>query len=285
VTLGAEHGSLVQLDVDYTRLHGEAGSSSAVADTDTRLEATAHFVRYRVADPSIDARAVAVLLGLEDDDTIELGSCRADDRADRLLQSAQGSGALEVALLDAGALEIGMRSSGPRVHVAAVQQQRYPELFPFVSGVVYAEELSPAPSLSPGARLDLEAAGGEDVGPFVASAPIPVTFPALTVARDAGGALQLDWGLPADNARVDASILIDVRWSGSRAGALRCRVPDDGHFAIDAARLGVLDAALGAGDKVQVSVARSERSSFGVPGAGSGTLTVRLRDAVQLEGK
>jgi hypothetical protein len=289
VVLGNDHGSLVQLDVSYTRVRSVAASASP-ADDDARLEAEAHFIRYRIADPSadptIDARAVAALLGLGDDDSLPIDACRSDDRTDRLLQRAQGPGALEVALLDAGTLALGTRSGNERAQVAAMQQQRYPELFPFVSGVVYAEELTPAPVLPPGAQLEVEAAGGEDVGPFVAGAPIPASFPALIVSRDqAGGALQLAWGGPAEPARADASVLIDLRWSGTQAGALRCRARDDGRFTIDAARLVALDLALAAGDKAQVSVARSERAPVEAPGAGPGTLTVTLRDTVQLEGQ
>jgi hypothetical protein len=270
--ISAERGSLVQVDVAYTR--------DLAPGADDRLEAEAHFLRYHAADHRVNRTVVASLLGLGDDASIVLDSCQNDDRLDELSRSsvAQGAGAVEVTLLDAGPLLLRARSGDVATPLTDLAPQRYPELFPFVSGVVYGQEATPAPALEPGAALEIEAQGGEDVGPFLAAGGVPAAFPDLVATRDAAsGELRLDW------APLSGDVLVDVRWSGTQAGAMRCRARDDGHFTIAATALSALDAALAAGEKAQVSVARSERAPLEAPGLGQGTLSITLRDTLPLD--
>jgi hypothetical protein len=277
-TIDAQRGSLVQLDVTYTR---ELAATSSIDEAVPRLEAEAHFIRYRAADPQIDRGVVATLLGLGDDASIPVDSCRAPEAEGRpsRLGATQGAGAVEVSLLDAGPLSLRLRDGAQAAVIAQLEPQRYPELFPFVSGVVYGHEQYPAPALPQSAALELEADGGEDVGPFLAAGTVPTAFPDLYAWRDpSNGELQLGW--TGNDSR--ATVMIDVRWAGGAPGSLRCRARDDGSFTIAPAQLPGLAAAIASGG-AQASVARSENATLDAPGAGSGTLTVTLRDTFPLE--
>lgn len=258
--------SLVQLEVVYTRASAQVG-----------LDAAAHFVRYRTADVELDQRAVATVLGLQHDDDLAVGSCRAVDEA----QAPAGrASSLDIALLDAGSLTI--RNAG--VVETVLAPKHYPELLPFVSGVVYGEEDTQSRAPAGSARIEIEAEGGEDVGPFVTSAMLPRAFPELVVTRTGAG-LELSWAALSNAATVPATVLIDLRWGGARAGSVRCRAADDGHFAVArtsstlAARL---DDALAQGAQVAASVSRSEQATLDAPGVGAGRLLVTLRDTATI---
>ncbi len=166
--------SLVQLDLTNTR--------ELSAALPTTLAAEAHFVRYHAADRNVDScAAVASLLGLGDDASLPVESCRVDEAAVN-----QGVGAVDVALLDAGALTlrgVALDEANPdpaRIPTATqavLAPQRYPELSPFVSGVVYGLDTELSQKVEPGTRVEIEAEGGEDVGPFVAATTLPDAFP------------------------------------------------------------------------------------------------------------
>ncbi len=258
--------SLVQLELSYTR--------ELVSVSPTRLEAAAHFVRYRTADRAVDARAVAGLLGLPGDRDADLlvDSCTLDESG----APAQSS-ALQVSLLDAGPLTL-RRTDGARTPLFVVKPQHYPEIMPFVSGVMYAFETRQ--ELLPGSSIEMEAEGGEDVGPFVVAAKLPTAFPDLTVATLAHD-LEVRW-----SANNGAPVSIELRWAGAHPGAVRCKAADDGVFllprAVANAKDGGLDRALAGGDTAQVSISRSERSPLDAPGAGAGQLLVTLRDVTSL---
>jgi hypothetical protein len=271
-------GNLVQLDLTYTR--------ELSAALPTTLAAEAHFVRYHAADRTVDAAAVASLLGLGDDASLAVESCRVDEAAVN-----QGVGAVDVALLDAGALTLrGVPldeanpdpARSPTATQAVLAPQRYPELSPFVSGVVYGLDTELSQKVEPGTRVEIEAEGGEDVGPFVAAATLPDAFPELSATRNASGDVELRWQIGQAAKPTTTSSLVELRWTGVRAGALRCRATDDGSFTIDHRLVPGLAAAIDAGARAQVSLARSRRSDLAAPGAGSGTLSVTLRDVATL---
>ena len=271
VSPASEERSLVQLEVVYTRTSAETIRVGRVG-----LDAAAHFVRYRTADAALDARAVSTLLGLQHDDDLAAGSCRAVD--DTQVASGRAS-SLDIALLDAGSLTV--RNAG--VVEAVLAPQHYPELLPFVSGVVYGEEGTLARAPAPSARIEIEADGGEDVGPFVTSATMPRAFPELVVARTGQG-VELSWA-----ALPNATVLVDLRWGGVHAGSVRCRAVDDGRFvvarAVARASLPVaarIDEALAQGAQVAASVSRSEQASLDAPGVGAGRLLVTLRDTATI---
>ena len=261
VSPSAEEHSLVQLEVVYTRASAQVG-----------LDAAAHFVRYRTTSTpgdELNQRAVSTLLGLQHDDDLGVGTFRAVDEA----QASAGPPSLvDVALLDAGSLTV--RNAGATELVLA--PQHYPELLPFVSGVVYGEEGLQTHAPLPSARIEVEAEGGEDVGPFVAAAIVPRGFPELVVAREAGE-LELSWaGLQGG-----ATVLVDLRWGGAHAGSVRCRTPDVGRFSVAKASAALamqIDDALAQGAQVAASVSRSERAALDAPGVGTGRLLVTLRD-------
>ncbi len=291
-TVSAENGSLVQLELTYTRDRLPAGTPGAPE----RLEAEAHFVRYRATDRTFDKARVAGLLGLGGDADLPLDSCRVDDGA-----PPAAAGALEVALLDAGVLTVrsgraagdlaagGLVTGGlatgageSTVAVEAVlEPHHYPELLPFVSGVVYGLEAEPSHEIVPASRIEIEAGGGEDVGPFIAATSLPRAFPNLSVVRDGAGNLELRWAVLSDANR-SSPMSIELRWAGAKPGVLRCRATDDGRFAVARSLTEGLDAAISAGQSAQASVSRDERSSLEAPGAGRGELIVTLRDVATL---
>src|SRR5256885_180680 len=122
---------LVRVDLSYTHL---SATPAAVA----RFDAQARFVRYR----AFDSASVPTILGFADFDGLPLDSCKVTDgtaELDEALASDTIAPTAEVALLDAGRLEL----RGP-IDRAAISPRHYPELVPFVSGVVYGgDETSP----------------------------------------------------------------------------------------------------------------------------------------------
>ena len=264
----SEARSLVQLEMVYTRASAKVG-----------LDAAAHFVRYRTTEPPLaaddaeqDKRALSSLLGLQHDDDLVAGTCRSVYQA----QASSPASLSDVVLLDAGSLTV--RNAGAVELVLA--PQHYPELLPFVSGVVYGEEGVQTRAPLPSAPIEIEAEGGEDVGPFVAAARVPRAFPDLTVGRQEGE-LDLAW-VAAQGA---GTVLVDLRWGGAHAGSVRCRTTDEGHFSVSHASAALalrIDDALAQGSQVAVSVSRSEPAALDAPGVGAGRLLVTLRDTTIL---
>ena len=123
---------LVRVDLSYTHAAGRRRQSTS------RFDAQARFVRYR----AFDAASVPTILGFADFDGVPLDGCKVSDgtaELDSALAADAVAPTAEVALLDAGSLEL----RGP-VDRAAITPRHYPELVPFVSGVVYGgDELRP----------------------------------------------------------------------------------------------------------------------------------------------
>jgi hypothetical protein len=264
--------SLVRVDLSYTRLVGGA--------EEPRFDAQAHFVRYTAAGSprEIDRSGVPTILGMADFEGMALDSCRVADGTadlDEALGDVPFAGApTEVALLDAGRIEV----RGP-VDRAALLPHHYPELVPFVSGVVYGgNELQPV-ALGLGQPYQVTGEGGEEVGPFVASATAPRAFPGLTLEPYRRGSdLELRWGDPGEAME---PLLIEVRWSwrsGSRS--VRCRVRDDGAYTVPHEVLASLPAQA---VSATVTATRQQRGPLGAPGAGRGELTLSLRDQAPLQ--
>ncbi|HZS36534.1 MAG TPA: hypothetical protein VFF06_06900 [Polyangia bacterium] len=259
--------SLVRVEVSYTHLAGAA---------DLRFDAQAHFVRYRSFDPA----GVPTILGFVDYDAIGLDSCRATDGAsevDAALVAQNGLVPAEVALLDAGRIELrGPAASGDR---SIIRAKRYPELVPFVSGVVYGGEDTQPVALALGQPYQVAGDGGEEVGPFLAQAAAPHAFPSLSLEplRHAQE-LYVRWAGGSDSST--EPLLLEVKWT-SRAGsrAVRCRVRDDGEFAVPASAF----ESLPPGAAATVSATRVSRGPIDAPGVGHGELSVALRDVAPLQ--
>jgi hypothetical protein len=260
---------LVRVDLSYTHL---AGTPSSVAHFDTQ----ARFVRYR----AFDSASVPTILGFADFDSLPLDGCKVSDgtaELDEALAADQIAPTAEVALLDAGRLEL----RGP-IDRAAISPRHYPELVPFVSGVVYGgDETSPV-ALQLGQPYQVWGEGGTEVGPFAATVTSPRSFPTLSVEPlRRGSDLDLHWA--TESTATAEPLLIEAKWS-SRAGtrAVRCRVRDDGAFSVPHDAFVELPAA-SLLSSAAVTATRLARSPLFAPGAGKGELTLALKDVATLQ--
>ena len=286
--------SLVRVDLSYTR---QAGAS------DVRFDAQGHFVRYRSFDPA----GVPTILGFTDYDAIPLDSCRVFDGTAALDQALGAESSLlptEVALLDAGRLEV--RGPSDRVPLKAAH---YPELLSFVSGVVYGSDDAHPIALALGQPYLVQGDGSDEVGPFLAQVSAPRSFPSLTfeplrrsaeldlrwakddgAGRAAGRAEQPSQASARPDGVSEAGdptvvrvepLLLEARFTSKLTGtrAVRCRVRDDGEFAIPRDALELPPGAIGS---ATLTAARVTRAPFDAPGAGRGALTVELRDVAPL---
>lgn len=252
-----------QLSLTFTRIAGGEG---------LRFEGQGHFARYAASD----AKHLPAILGLPEDDQIPLDTCRSIDQAaalDRALSAARST--LPVRLLDAGRIQI----RGPH-DVAALSSRHYPELTPYVGGVVYGNEDALPVALEPGAAYEVSAEGGEEVGPLTAQVVAPREFPTLDVPvffRD--GDLKLRW---REAGEPSGPLVLSVSWSERGAAReVRCRVRDDGSFTIGRELLAALPPAsrlLSA----EVAALRTRTAPISTPGIDRGELRVGLRDVVPL---
>jgi hypothetical protein len=256
--------NLVRVDLSYTR-----GSDQE----SPRFDAQADFVRARDFDP----KAVPTLLGFPDFDDLPLDTCRVSDGTaalDDAIADGMQRDTAEVALLDAGHLEL--YGAGGRSQLVA---HHYPELVPFVSGVVYGTAEGDGLSLVPGQSYTVIGDGGEDVGPFQGTASAPQSFPELQPSvLHSGAPLELRWSRGGTE-----PLLIEVKWSSRIGGrAVRCRVADDGQFTIGRESFETLPPA-GQLANIAIVVERAGRAQFDAPGIGHGELAIELRDAMALQ--
>jgi hypothetical protein len=255
--MGERAQSLVHVSLAFSRDASQAQSP--------RFEASGHFVRVRA-----NAERAGAVLGLPNDEGIPLDSCRVVDGAGEIDRALAEVAPDVVELLDAGRLAV----RGP-VDGALLSPRHYPELTPYVSGVVYGADEAPALALEPGAVYEVVGEGGEGAGPFAASVQAPRSFPSIEAAPlKRGGDLDLRW---SEAGEVSEPLVITVAWSG-RAGAreVRCRVRDDGSFRISREFLQIPEAS------AELTATRSRRSSLTAPGVGRGELVIGLRDVVGL---
>ncbi len=178
--------------------------------------------------------------------------------------------------MDAGRLEL--RSPAGR---AALNAHPYPEVLPFVSGLVYGSDGSDgeraASALTLGQPYAVVGDGGQDVEPFTATVLAPRAFPELTVEPlRRGNDLNIQWG----DADADAEpMLIEVKWNAKAAGrTIRCRVRDEGAFVVPHDWFEPLPAAV---TSATVTATRLGRASMSLAG-GTGDLTLELREVVPL---
>lgn len=256
--------NLVRVDLSYTRGGGDS----------VRFDVQAHFVRARNFDPS----AVPTLLGFPDFEGVTLDSCRMYDGTavlDDALADGMQRQTAEVALLDAGHLEL--HGTNSRTQLVA---HHYPELVPFVSGVVYGTDEGESLPLTLGQSYTIFGDGGEEVGPFQATANAPQSFPELqSPVLRRGMPLDLRWS----SASGADPLLIEVKWSSRSGGrAVRCRVTDDGQFTIGRESFETLPPT-GQLGSVTVLAMRVGRGPFEAPGIGRGELAIELRDATALQ--
>ena len=213
---------LVRVDLSYTARSGRRRHATP------RFDAQARFVRYR----SFDAASVPTILGFADFDeraARRLQGVRRHRRARlgarRRYRGADGGG---------GAARRRQPRAARSAQIAPrIMPRHYPELVPFVSGVVYGgDELTPVAlglgqPYSGGRRRRQR---GRPVHRRRSSAPR--SFPSLTVdPLHRGSDLDVRWA--TESAAGAEPLVLEARWS-SRGGThtVRCRVRDDGAFAI-----------------------------------------------------
>jgi hypothetical protein len=260
---------LVRVDVSYTHTAGTAAS-------DVRFDVQARFVRYR----AFDSASVPTILGFADFDSLPLDGCKVSDgtaELDEALSADSVAPTAEVSLLDAGRLEL----RGP-VDRAAISPRHYPELVPFVSGVIYGgDETSPL-ALTLGQTYQVWGEGGAEVGPFAAAIIAPRAFPTLLLdPLRRGSDLEVRWA--TETAPTSEPLLLEVKWA-SRAGTrtVRCRIRDDGAFSVPHDAFAELPTAA-ALQSASVTATRLSRSPLFAPGAGRGELTLALKDVATLQ--
>jgi hypothetical protein len=263
---------LVRVELAYTHATGTPA-------TEVRFDAQARFVRYRAFDPA----SVPTILGFTDFDSLPIDGCRVADGTAELDEALAGDSVLpaaEVALLDAGRLEL----RGP-VDRAAMMPRHYPELVPFVSGVVYGGDETAPVSLALGQSYQIWSEGGSEVGPFSAMVTAPRALPALTVEPLRRGTdFDLRWATePAAVTATVEPLLLEVKWT-SRAGTrtVRCRARDDGNFSIPHESFEALPPA-SALTSFTATATRVSRGTLAAPGVGRGELTVALKDVATLQ--
>lgn len=262
---------MVKVDLSYTHTVG-------AAPTDVHFDAQARFVRYRAFDPA----SVPTILGFADFDAVPLDGCKVSDGTAELDEALAADGvgpAAEVALLDAGRLDV----RGP-VDRGTLSPRHYPELVPFVSGVVYGDEETAPVSLGLGQPYQVSGEGGAEVGAFASQVTSPRSFPSLverSLILRHGDDLDLRWSTESPPA--PEPLLVEVKWT-SRTGtrAIRCRARDDGFFSVPHDAFDGLPAAP-ALSSFTVTATRLARGALAAPGAGRGELTVALKETAALQ--
>ena len=256
--------SSARLSLTFTRVGAGEG---------LRFDAEGHFVRFA----SSDADHVPAILGLADDDALAPDTCRLVDSAaalDRALVAARDT--LPVRLLDAGRLQVrGITDA------TVLSPRHYPELTPYVTGIVYGNE-DPLPlALDVGATYEVSGGGGEDIGPFVAQVTAPRAFATLepAAAYRHGTDLELRW---SGEAEPGAQLTITVSWSArGTSREVRCLVRDDGAFAVPREYLASLPAPAQL-LSAEVATVRTRQAAVSAPGAEKGQLRIALRDVIPL---
>ena len=163
----------------------------------------------------------------------------------------------------------------------ALSPRLYPELTPYVAGVVYGNEDTLPVAFDPGAVYELASAGGEDIGPFVAQVTAPREFPTLDVpVYRRGGDLDVKW---REAGEPSGPLVLAVSWSELRGASreVRCRVRDDGSFTIGHELLASLPPPARL-TSAEVAAMRTRTAPVVTPGVGRGELCVGLRDVVPL---
>jgi hypothetical protein len=266
---------LVRVDLSYTHAAGAPAN-------DVHFDAQARFVRYR----AFDSASVPTILGFADFESLPLDGCKVANgtaELDEALAADTVAPTAEVALLDAGRLELhGPPGIGDR---AVIGPRHYPELVPFVSGVVYLGDEATPVSLALGQPYQVSGVGGSEVGAFSATVTAPRSFPTLGIATIPfvrGGDLELRWGI--DLVPTNEPLLIEVKWTSRVAGSrtVRCRVRDDGAFAVPHDAFAELPPS-SAISSATVTATRAARTPLFAPGAGRGELTLALKDVAALQ--
>ena len=267
--------------------NGQGGAASApiqyasrVALTFTRIgqgegirfEGQGHFARFAASEGD----RVPALLGVRDLESIPLDTCKVVDSAQELDRAlAVAHAPMDVKLLSAG--RIFLRG---RADAATLVPKHYPELTPYVAGVIYGNEDFLPLQLQAGAVYEVSAEGSEEIGPFTAQAQAPRAFPSLDVpAYRRGTDLELKW---QEAGEVSEPAMLTVAWSArGLSREVRCRVRDDGSFTVARDLLASMPP-FSQLASAEVSLVRARHAVLPIPGMPPGDLEVALREVVPL---
>lgn len=237
------------------------------------LTSSAQFVKYT----AIDQEQVARLLALPIDpkkDLPQIDHCKHYELSVDLLgdESFEEPGTVE--LLEAGNVHI--QTAGQTV---TMSPRHFPWLLPFISGVVYGE--SPSTVFEGVHPVKAMADGNDVIGPFTTQGSSPALprlksiegiEPDQIAIASKGGELVLTWD--SNQTHPDDITYLEIRnnINTKKEAALRCRIKDDGNFAIPS---GVLS---GFGGKVTLEITRLRQTSFSAQGLDRGELRIAVRD-------
>jgi len=243
------------------------------------LSTAAQFVRYSDLNRAQVGRLLALPLD-PDRDLPGVDRCRIDDLSVDLKSSVPTepeSGSLE--LLEAGDLQVQTPSRNIRL-----APKHFPGLLPFISGVIYGE--AEASLVEVAGKVRASSSGGEAVGAFVAQLGSPglprleqvgSSGPSQAIALPRDRDLTLRWQ-PASDTQIGDVLYLELRFSkGARDQALRCRLADDGSFAIPQPLLTEV------GGPAVLEIARLRRTAFMASGLDQAELRVTVRDTADLQ--
>jgi hypothetical protein len=239
-------------------------------DTPT-LSLRAQFLELRGLD---EERALAALGMWRPDRSFEIDSCR---------QIASGAPPrhperVEMRLREVGALTVEGRHGRALAH-----PRRIPDGLSVVSGVTYEEEITAGNADSGPQRYRVRAPGSTPIGALDVTVEAPTSIeifePSDGVTRRSlgDGEFALRWRTDADVSTGEVYLelthgsALEVR--GSR---LRCRLEDDGRFALPAE---LLDPLFESGDSVYLELRRASTVRTHVEGLGPVDVIISSRDA------
>ena len=173
----------------------------------------------------------------------------------------------EVALLDAGSIDVRVRDSETRLAA-----RTFPDLGGLASGVFYAEDAELEAADADSDEYLIRGSGGDEILPFEVVVVAPRSFDELAVngrtftgmgALDRRDGLFVAWDAGDPHDRVEIEV--------SAAGAvLSCLAIDDGEMLVSAESLGVL----GPADDARLTIRRVRQQPFDVNGVDSAWASV-----------
>ena len=209
-----------------------AAAEGAASGRSEALQVHAQFLDAQnvPADRALDALEVWTRDGALDRDSCSLESGRTFDAETRRNRD------MRLRLLNVGPITV----QGPTDHLK-LKARRLPDLSSAFSGVIYGTDerrmrrqaSGPMLNYEPGIRYSFEAPGKGDMGGFRVELKAPAPIRLLSPAMDAvDSGMTLRW--TGESSR-RGDVFVDLRSGyGSDRVRLRCRLEDDGHFAIPA---------------------------------------------------
>jgi hypothetical protein len=263
--------------VEFTH---DVDALTATAPESVEVTTTAQFVRFAAIDRDRVARLLALPLHPRHD-LPELDTCQVYEQAPVLSETeTDGEGGGYVDLLEAGELEIDAGTER-----LALEPRYFPGLLPFISGVVYGEAQTSRTQQA--GQVLARASGSDAVGSFQVAGMTPdpllarPEFDAMTAGSRATAPLELRWN-PATTGDSNAAAYVAIG-DGSKVSerVLRCRVVDDGSFAVERQ---LLDEIIGPGtEQLAIEGGRIRQVDFSARGLDGAELRVSSTGRTSLD--